>query len=168
HVTLGFASWTAYVADVFRSAPLRLKGDARKKVVSYLSGKGMSQRGIAETVGADQATVSRDLAAQSGDAVASPERTTGLDGKEYRRFPRKAAEAAEEDDPPPLSSLTPGGRGNDKKQLHGLERIRPSLLGISTALEFLFDGRFEKTCTPDVAKDYAGLLKAELQRINRI
>src|SRR5262249_28760118 len=54
HVTLGFASWTAYVADVFRSAPLRLKGDARKKVVSYLSGKGMSQRGIAETVGADQ------------------------------------------------------------------------------------------------------------------
>jgi hypothetical protein len=88
HVALGFPSWTAYLADVF-AVQIRLTRQQRRELVGYLSGEGMSQRAIADVVGADQATVSRDLA---GDATASREPVTGLDGKTYKRRPTPPTE----------------------------------------------------------------------------
>jgi hypothetical protein len=89
HVALGFPSWTAYVQDAVRFAPA--DRDERKMLVQLMSGKGMSQRAIADVIGIDQATVSRDL---SGDADASreenssPDSVIGVDGKRYRRKPK--------------------------------------------------------------------------------
>lgn len=60
---LGYASWTAYMADVFADAPLRLERDARQELVSELAAQGMSTRAIAPIVGAGYATVSRDIKA---------------------------------------------------------------------------------------------------------
>jgi hypothetical protein len=84
HVVLGFPSWTAYIADVF-GGQVRLERDQRREVVGYLSGEGMSQRAIAETVGVGVGTVNRDLdarvpngtpdAEQSGDLTESEART---------------------------------------------------------------------------------------------
>lgn len=70
HLSLGYPSWTAYLSDTLGSEPLRLPRDQRQELVGYLSGEGMSTRAIAPIVGADQATVVRDLA--TGDANASP------------------------------------------------------------------------------------------------
>lgn len=61
HVALGYASWTAYLADVLGEEPLRLPRDQRQALVGYLAGEGMSTRAIAPIVGVDNATVHRDL-----------------------------------------------------------------------------------------------------------
>jgi len=61
HAVLGYPSWTAYIADVFSSAPLHLQREQRRELVDYLSGEGMSVRAIGQTVGADRNTVRSDL-----------------------------------------------------------------------------------------------------------
>lgn len=61
HVALGYASWTAYLADVLGDEPLRLPRDQRQQLVGYLAGEGMSTRAIAPIVGASQKTVDRDV-----------------------------------------------------------------------------------------------------------
>jgi hypothetical protein len=60
HVALGFASWTAYLADAL-GGRLELDTDSRREVVALMSGEGMSQRAIAQAVGVSQKTVDRDL-----------------------------------------------------------------------------------------------------------
>jgi hypothetical protein len=148
HITLGFSSWTAYVKNVF-TVNVRLERDQRRELVSYLSGEGMPQRAIADVVGVGVGTVNRDLDAAAPVPDGTPEPITGLDGKTYRTFPRK-------------------GRGNSKMQLRGLENIGSSLTSMANILEMIFDGSFEKTCTPEIAKDYAASFRAGLQRINRV
>ena len=69
---LGYSSWTAYVADVFKDEPMILQRDARREIVAQLAGEGMSNRAIGSVVGADERTVRRDL---SGAAHAAPEPT---------------------------------------------------------------------------------------------
>lgn len=99
HIALGFASWTAYVKDAVSITPT--DDNERKALVSLMSGKGMSQRAIADVVGVNQATVSRDLA--EGDAPVSG-KTTGLDNKEYERTPKQKpldVEEVEEPEPKP-------------------------------------------------------------------
>lgn len=66
HKALGYASWTAYVADVF-TIQVRLEREKRRELVGYLSGEGMSQRAIAETIGVDRNTVRTDLRSQVGE-----------------------------------------------------------------------------------------------------
>lgn len=61
HLALGYASWTAYLADVLGEEPMRLARDERREVVALLSGEGMSTRAIAPIVGAGFNTVARDL-----------------------------------------------------------------------------------------------------------
>ncbi len=61
HVALGYASWTAYLADVFGEEPLRLPRDQRQELVGYLAGEGMSTRAIAPIVGISQSAVDRDV-----------------------------------------------------------------------------------------------------------
>ena len=81
HQLLGFASWTAYIADIIGKEMGRLHADDRREIVALLTGEGMSQRAIAEAVGVSNATVSRDQVLQG----VTPDTVTGLDGKEYAR-----------------------------------------------------------------------------------
>lgn len=93
HLTLGFKSWTEYLASAVQITPRSV--DERRELVSLLSGEGMSQGAISDVTGASQATVSRDVEKQrgqkksddfnEGDAQAEPETTTGVDGKTYSR-----------------------------------------------------------------------------------
>jgi hypothetical protein len=48
HRHLGFASWTAYIADVIGKEMKQLSVDDRRQIVELLSGEGMSQRAIAQ------------------------------------------------------------------------------------------------------------------------
>ncbi|MCV7246900.1 hypothetical protein H7J07_01320 [Mycobacterium koreense] len=61
HLVLGYRSWTDYVADAL-TVTTRLDRPQRRELVGYLSGEGMSQRVIADVVGADRKTVRSDLA----------------------------------------------------------------------------------------------------------
>jgi DNA invertase Pin-like site-specific DNA recombinase len=81
HVALGYSSWTAWFTESVQiTAADKYQ---RKALVSLMSGKGMSQRAIAGSLGVDQSTVNRDI--KSGDANASRGETTGMDGKTYKR-----------------------------------------------------------------------------------
>lgn len=61
HVTLGYASWTAYLADVLGETQLRLEREVRQELVAELTSQGMSTRAIAPIVGVDRKTVERDV-----------------------------------------------------------------------------------------------------------
>ncbi|MCV7057272.1 hypothetical protein [Mycolicibacterium gilvum] len=64
HLALGYASWTAYVADACR-INVKIGREQRRKIVGWLSGEGMSQRAIADVVGSSVATVNADLGVQN-------------------------------------------------------------------------------------------------------
>ena len=74
---LGYASWTAYLADVMGEQPLRLPRDERQQIVGYLAGEGMSSRAIAPIVGASHMTVERDR--QAGVTNVTPEQAPAAD-----------------------------------------------------------------------------------------
>lgn len=103
---LGYASWTAYMADVFADAPLRLERDARQELVAELAAQGMSTRAIAPIVGVTHETVAQDINApvrnltpdpeprrvvevitadaDTGEVIEDkPRKITGMDGKTY-------------------------------------------------------------------------------------
>lgn len=82
HLALGYASWTAYLADVMGEEPLRLARGERQEVVQMLSAEGMSRPAIAEIVGTSEKTIQRDFR-EVGTNV--PTSITGLDGKTYTR-----------------------------------------------------------------------------------
>lgn len=69
HIVLGYASWTAYLADVLGQTPLRLERDVRQELVAELSAQGMSTRAIAPIVGVSREQVRIDVA---GDKKLSP------------------------------------------------------------------------------------------------
>ena len=71
HVALGYASWTAYLADVLGETPMRLERDVRQELVAELSAQGMSTRAIAPIVGVSQKTVDRDVR-ESNDSPVEP------------------------------------------------------------------------------------------------
>jgi hypothetical protein len=102
HLALGYASWTAYLAEVLGEEPMRLARDERQDMVRALSAEGMSTRAIAPIVGASQKTVDRDIRGESfdspepeppteyldtapGEITDSPAPITGMDGKQYTR-----------------------------------------------------------------------------------
>ena len=62
HLALGYASWTAYLADVLGETPMRLERDVRQSLVAELHEQGMSSRAIAPIVGAHFTTVADDIA----------------------------------------------------------------------------------------------------------
>lgn len=83
---LGFASWTAYVADVTSAQPVRLEREQRRELVAMLTAEGMTPKAISSTLGVDRSTVSRDRS--QGVQAAHPDvpratSLTGLDGKTY-------------------------------------------------------------------------------------
>lgn len=109
---LGFASWTAYLADTLGDEPMRLGRDERQELVGYLAGEGLSVRAIAPIVGSTKSQVARDVATApvpngtpapvASEGVQSshtPAPVTGLDGKTYaRRTPSPAPVVVTEDD----------------------------------------------------------------------
>ena len=77
HEALGYASWTAYLADVLGEEPLRLARDQRQELVGYLSGEGMSTRAIAPIVGVSKSTVQN----WTDETPTRPATVTSLDGR---------------------------------------------------------------------------------------
>lgn len=145
HVALGYHSWTAYLADVF-TVTVRLDREQRRELVGYLSGEGMSQRAIADVVGASKNTVTNDLrhvshigtaeadrvvdvpaggdaglAVKLADAIQRPPSTpvTGLDGKTYR--------------PQPKSSRKPGRTRSSEEPVPGDPDVLAELVKTVTA-----------------------------------
>lgn len=99
---LGYASWTAYMAEVFGDAPLRLERDARQEMVNELAAQTMSVPAIATVLGTSERTVQRVLREAEQQGVTNVTTTmmrvnpdtgevedvparhiTGIDGKEY-------------------------------------------------------------------------------------
>ena len=60
HVTLGFKSWPAYVADAL-GGRMELSSESLKAVVALMAGQGMSERVIADATGASKTTIHRDI-----------------------------------------------------------------------------------------------------------
>jgi hypothetical protein len=77
HKALGFPSWTACVADVFKGQ-VRLDREQRRELVGWLAGEGMSQRAIADAVGVSKKTVQNDQAAIEVDTNYPPSGGRGL------------------------------------------------------------------------------------------
>lgn len=73
----GFDSFEAYMQQRWPGA------DERRLTEFALREMGNSTRQIAEIVGVNQSTVTRDLKAAPGDANASPQKVIGKDGKQY-------------------------------------------------------------------------------------
>lgn len=123
HEVLGFASWTAYLADVFGEKPLIVDRADRPELHRYLFAEGMSTRAIAAATRSSQSTVVRDLAGEPNDSPdeaasnlrdamrdmlkpgpSKPVASTGLDGKEYKRPEPKASDKPVS--PPPTVRAT--------------------------------------------------------------
>lgn len=85
HLTLGFKSWTAYVADVFQDNPVQLDLSDRRKAVEYLATQGMSTRAIGAVLGVNGSTVGRDLAINGIGGEDMDREVKGLDGGTYKR-----------------------------------------------------------------------------------
>lgn len=91
--TLGYDSWDQYVAQEFSEARLRLSTEDRRKAVETLRlTGGMSTRAIGSALGISEATVRRDLAGASNDAV-QDQLVVGTDGKRYPARQREVERA---------------------------------------------------------------------------
>ena len=80
HTTLGFPSWTAYIADALDGQwSSMLDRDKRGAAIAFLAEQGMSQRAIAKVTGASKSAVQRELI----DRCPELGQVMGLDGKTY-------------------------------------------------------------------------------------
>lgn len=82
---LGHKSWAECVEE--RGAQLRLPRADRREMVALLADEGMSSRAIAPVVGANYATVTRDIKSVA-DATDAPRTVKSLDGVERTFQPR--------------------------------------------------------------------------------
>jgi hypothetical protein len=86
---LGFNSWVAYAADALR-IHMKLSVESRREYVFMLAGEGMSNRAIADVIGADESTVRADKKSGAGNPAPQDSKVTGKDGKTYeRRQPKR-------------------------------------------------------------------------------
>lgn len=77
HVALGYASWTAYLAEVLGEEPMRLARDERQDMVRMLANEGMSRPAIAAVTGVNERTVQRDFKdIRQGETHVSPWETS--------------------------------------------------------------------------------------------
>lgn len=92
HETMGYRSWTEYIAALFSDTPLmRLSRDERKVIVADLAEQGMSSRAIAPVVGAGYRTVQRDIESSGSNGPDAPRTVKSIDGIERTFQPRPAA-----------------------------------------------------------------------------
>ena len=66
HVQLGYASWTAYLADVLGETPMRLDRDNRQEMSRMLTDEGMSTRAAAKVLGVARNTIKSDIRREVG------------------------------------------------------------------------------------------------------
>lgn len=118
HLTLGYPSWTAYVAEVGQdllSLPTA-NAEVRHEVLEWLSSAGMSLRAIAQVAGLSKSTVGRELAAvpsgTPGDA-AGPDPTIAND----RAQVSNSGDVDSDGDKPPVPNGTPA----DEQKTVGLD-----------------------------------------------
>ncbi|HWT49867.1 MAG TPA: helix-turn-helix domain-containing protein, partial [Mycobacterium sp.] len=165
HELLGFSSWTTYVADVIGKEMDQLDVDTRRDLVALLAGEGMSQRAIADAVGVNHATVSRDQATIKAEQVlhdATPDarpntsvvdaitKITGRDGKTYPKRKEQRVPA-------------PATIGRLMRKLRDLNRIADECLAI--AEEFDFDSDEESYEQYNAVDNLAGDLQMTVERI---
>jgi hypothetical protein len=145
HETLGFPSWTAYVADAL-GGQLQLSGEARQAMVQLMAGEGMSVRAIVSATGASKSTVARHIGEVSHNGTPEPEldvshdgtpddnrasepaTVTGLDGKTYTKPKRKPKGD--------VDKAAPRRRSARKT----IERVAPHLSGLAVAVSELDPG----------------------------
>lgn len=135
---LGFASWTAYLADTLGEEPMRVSREERLQLVGYLAGEGLSARAIAPIVGVSKSTAANDIEQVSSSGHVQPEldaidaatgevldatpqplrAVVGLDGKKYTRPDTR---------PVTLTAITDDARAAGvalRKAVERLDRIR--------------------------------------------
>lgn len=122
HLALGYASWTAYLSEVLGEEPMRLARSERQEMVQLLSSEGMSTRAIAPIVGADHATVARDVQSVA-NATDEPRTVESMDGiaRTFRTQPEPAAPPAPKRRPLPEQARDAGWEL--RKAVERLERI---------------------------------------------
>ena len=82
HVTLGFKSWTDYVATVFTDVK-GLGSIDREYLTAFMAGEGMSSRAISRITGASQSTATRAIKKAVETGTVKADRTVkGTDGKD--------------------------------------------------------------------------------------
>jgi transposase len=136
HKALGLPSWTAYVKDSVRIAPRT--AEERRVFVTLMNDKGMSTRAIADVVGTNQSTVSRDLKGAEHDADASPV-TVGTDGKEYARNEEEQTEVIDAEVVEEPSTPKPRALARDFE-----DEVTNAWNAVAELVELTNDDRFAK------------------------
>ena len=92
--TLGYDSWDSYINGEFDSLLVKLTTKERRESVEAFRLEGMSQRAIANSVGASQSTVQRDLASiesyESTLPDTLPNKVTTTAGQSYPSIARRS------------------------------------------------------------------------------
>jgi hypothetical protein len=151
HVTLGYKSWTAYLADVVKIKPDNRS--ERRELVLMLNRAGLSQRAIAPMVGVDQKTVSNDRATEENSSVES--NVIGLDGKRRPRQPKPEPAKRQ-----PLSSDLHGITSRITAATSELEKLPPRIDKLRADDRY---SRYRKEYEEEIVKR----LVAHVNRINR-
>lgn len=115
HLTMGFRSWTEYLADRIGNR-WQIGSDERREMAQLLADRGMSVRAIASITGSSKSTVARVLDEVSQDETPDSDSTVpqwdssssvdekkgmGLDGKQRRKpKPRKKPEPKPDESAP--------------------------------------------------------------------
>jgi predicted transcriptional regulator len=90
-VALGYPSWTKWFSENVTITPTDRA--ERQAWAAAMSGKGMSQRAIAEVLGCDQKTVSNDLRTEENSSVEPDAKVTSLNGSRRPKHPKPKAKA---------------------------------------------------------------------------
>jgi hypothetical protein len=147
HVTLGFPSWTAYIADAL-DGQWRIERDKRREVVKFLAAQGMSQRVIVKATGWGKGTVHRELAgAPLGQVI------TGLDGKSYPRPEPEAPTGAPDQE---------SDEESDEEFLARLQNEREANRNEDGSVTFTLPA------TPEAADEMMQELSDDLERIHQM
>lgn len=163
HRVLEYPSWTAWMKDAVQFTPSdRVE---RKLVVALMSGKGMSQRAIAATLGVSQKTVDRDLdGVESGDSTV----VTTTAGKTYPKN-KQAPVAEDEQEPLEAEIVEEGDAPRTVNDVAGEFRTETDNVGIDIqALKDIMDyDEFEKA-SKTVANRYLNKLGEHVSELQKI
>jgi len=157
HVAMGYDNWAAYVKDAVNITPADI--NERKALVSMMSGKGLSQRAIANVVGVDQKTISNDL--RSSEENSSVD-ITGLDGRAYKRKEKEPAPEPldVEEVEPPAEKIRPVSQ-DFRDEMYNLQNT------VAAFKDILEDERFPKA-TKAIAKRHMNDLQDAIKDLQGV
>jgi len=162
HLTLGYASWTAYLAEVLGEEPMRLARGERQEMVQMLSNEGVSREAIASITGVAEKTIQRDM--QEGTFV-PPLKVTGLDGKTYTR-----PEQPEQEKEVVLTTMEqrPKMSGPRKKDVNILTNVNLGLNGFVGALDQMLRTGLDDSVTEEAAASLYADLNRSIKSLTTI